>query len=131
VGLDAVLERPAVSNHLVQRASSSTLKRPGSFCPAMAREYGVSKVVGDNFSGGVRADLVVRKQGTTYEATKRTRSDIYSEFCRWRTAASSSSSTTTGPSSSSSPSSAGRRRPGRTPSTTGRPHGLSSEALHA
>jgi hypothetical protein len=45
----------------------------------MAREYGVSKVVGDNFSGGVRADLVVRKQGTTYEATKRTRSDIYSQ----------------------------------------------------
>ena len=46
---------------------------------AMAREYEVSKVVGDNFSGGVWADLV-RKQGTTYEATKRTRSDIYSEF---------------------------------------------------
>ena len=45
----------------------------------MAREYGVSKVVGDNFSGGVWADLV-RKQGTTYQATKRTRSDIYSEF---------------------------------------------------
>jgi hypothetical protein len=46
---------------------------------AIAREYGVSKVVGDNFSGGVWADLV-RKQGPTYEATKRTRSDIYSEF---------------------------------------------------
>ena len=46
---------------------------------AIAREYGVSKVVGDTFSGGVWADLV-RKHGTTYEATKRTRSDIYSEF---------------------------------------------------
>jgi len=45
----------------------------------IAREYGVSKVVGDNFSSGVWADLV-RKQGITYEVTKRTRSDIYSEF---------------------------------------------------
>lgn len=46
---------------------------------AVLREYGLSQVTGDNFSGATWADLI-RQQKITYNVSDKTKSDIFHDF---------------------------------------------------